>query len=302
MTTAPQPLIGPTPDLPGALGRGLNTPVPAARLYAWRVGIGFLVLLDVLFLYLADYSALYGEHGYTTSDVSDIHFQPHRAIWSLLRILPQGPVWLSVFVVWAFAALGLTAGIRPRLCAVIAWACSVSVLYANPHMHPGGDRLRCILLFLLIFSPLPNRNDVRFGRLCSGWPVKFILFQLAIMYFFAGAYKLRHPGWQDGTAMYFIMNNSTWSLAPRLFALDVPGSLMFWKLVSWGSVLWEMTFPLLILIPWTRWRLGLGIGIAFHILCAIFLQVSTFPWYSLACYLPLVPWEKCSLFRNRIEQ
>ena len=124
MSLAKESLIGPTPYLPGALGRWLNAPLPAARLYAWRVGVGVLVLFDVLFLYLADYSALYGVHGYTTPAGSDIHFQPHRVIWSLLRFLPQGPMWLALFIVWACAAVGLILGIRTRTCAVIAWACS----------------------------------------------------------------------------------------------------------------------------------------------------------------------------------
>src|SRR5438876_499784 len=156
-------ILGPTPWLPGAAGRWLAAPIPAARLYMLRVGLAAIILLDVLLLYLADYSALYGEWGYTAPEVSDVHFQPRRAIWSLLRWLPQGPAWLALFLVWAVASLGLMLGYYRRTCAIVSWACSVSVLYANPYMHSGGDRLRCILLFVLIFSPLPTWTDVRTG-------------------------------------------------------------------------------------------------------------------------------------------
>ncbi len=289
--------LGPTPWLPGSLGVWLAEPIPAARLHTLRVGFAAMMLFDVLFLYLADYSALYGINGYTNHAVSDIHFQPHRAIWSVLRVLPQGNLWLAVFIIWALSCVGLLLNIKPRLCAVVAWVCSVSVLYANPLMHSGGDRLRCILCFVLIFSPLPSRADVRINRLACGWPAKFILFQLAIMYFFAGAYKIQNSAWQDGTAMYYILNNGTWCLAPGLFNSQHEWMLTACKYLSWGSVAWEMLFPVLVMIPWTRWRLGLGIGVLFHILCAVFLQVSTFPWYSLACYLPLVPWERCRVLK-----
>lgn len=285
-------ILGPTPWLPGTLGVWLAEPVPAARLYALRVGVGILVLPDVLFLYLADYSALYGVHGYTQPEVMAPHFPPHRGTWSLLNWLPQGPAWLGLFIVWAFACVGLVLGRWPRLCACVAWACSVSVLYANPYMHSGGDRLRCILLFTLTLSPLPSWKNVRSGTLTSGWPAKMLLFQLAIMYFFAGAYKLRHPGWQDGLAMYYVLNNSTWCLAPGLFSSDHPWMFFACKLASWGTIVWEMGFPLLVLIPWTRWRIALGLGVVFHVLCLVMLQTSTFPLYSLACYLPLVPWER----------
>jgi hypothetical protein len=285
-------VLGPAPAWPGAAGRWLNAPIPAARLYAWRVGFGLFLLFDVLCLYLADYSALYGEHGYTSRAISDIHFQPHRWLWSVLRVLPQGPAWLALFMLWAVAALGLTLGIKPRLCAVIAWICSVSVLTANPNMHSGGDRLRCIQLFVMMLAPLPSRQDVRDRRLCSGWPAKFILFQLAVMYFFAGAYKLRHPSWQDGTAMYYILNNHTWCLAPHWFEAPLLWDIKFFHTLSYGSVVWEMSFPVLAFIPWTRWRLALSLGVLFHLACAVLLQVSTFPWYSLTCYLPLMAWER----------
>src|SRR5205814_125293 len=100
--------------------------------------------------------------------------------------LPQGNAWLALFIVWLFAGIGMLLGIGARTCTIIAWACSTSVLFANPYMHSGGDRLRCILLFTLIFSPLPSLADVRAGRLACGWPAKFVLFQLGVMYFFAG--------------------------------------------------------------------------------------------------------------------
>lgn len=285
-------MLGPTPWLPGVAGRWLAAPIPAARLYILRIGVGLLTLFDVLFLYLADYSALYGIYSYTQPEVMAPHFQPQRFTWSLLNLLPQGPAWLGLFFVWALASTGLILGREPRLCAVIGWICSVSVLYANPYMHTGGDRLRCILLFLLVFSPLPTRDQVRARMLVCGWPAKFLLFQLAIMYFFAGAYKLRHPGWQDGLAMFYVLNNSSWCLAPKLFAIDHPIMLLFSKLISWSTLVWEMGFAILVVIPWTRLRIALGVGVLFHLICLVMLQTSTFPLYSLACYLPLIPWER----------
>lgn len=281
--------LGPTPWLPGALGAFFAAPIPAARLYMLRVGVMALVLFDIIFLYAADFSALYGEAGYTKPAVSLPHFQPHRAIWSLVLEPDTQKRWI-ILGLWAFACIGALLNFRPRACLVVAWACSVSFLYANPDMHTGGDRLRNILLFTLIFSPLPSRQDVRAGRLACGWPAKFLLFQLAIMYFFAGAYKLRHPGWQDGLAMYFVLNNSSWCLAPGFIQGDF--GLLVSKVLSWGTIAWEMLFPILVLIPWTRRRIALGLGVVFHLLCLVGLQTSTFPLYSLACYLPLVPWER----------
>lgn len=280
-------MIGPVPWLPA----WFTAPIPAARLYALRVGVAALVLFDVVFLYLADYSALFGASGYTTPEVMAPFFAPDRAVWSLFRWLPPS-LWIGVFLIWALAAAGALVGIAPRVCIIVAWICATSALNANPDMHSGGDRLRGVLLFTLIFSPLPTRQDVRAGRLASGWPAKLLLFQLAVVYFFAGAYKLRHPAWQDGTAMYFVLNNSTWCLTPKFFSIQIPGVMIFCKALSWLTVIWEMSFMILVLIPWARWRLGLGVGIAFHILCLLLLQTSTFPLYSLACYLPLLPWER----------
>jgi hypothetical protein len=285
-------MIGPTPWLPSPMHRVFNAPMPAARLYVWRVGLGSLLFADIVLLYLADWSALFGVDGYTTPAVSDRYVQHHPGLWSLLRWLPSGPAWLAIFIVWAISAIGIMAGIRVRLCACLAWMISASVVVANPYMHCGGDRLRTIQLFLLLLSPIPSRSDARTGQSTSSWPMLFLYTQLAFMYFFAGIYKLRHPGWQDGSAMYYVLTNSAWCLAPNAFANSILWDYRFFHLASWGTIIWEMAFPLVVYIRWTRFRIGLGLGIIFHVLCAIVLQVSTFPWYSLSCYLPLLPWER----------
>jgi uncharacterized membrane protein YphA (DoxX/SURF4 family) len=292
-------VLGLEPALPRPLRdwRWLTDPVPAERAAALRIAVGVVLLFDIFVLYLPNLGALYGPGGFGDPAHFDAVFGPPWWRWSLLRVLP--PSWgpQVLLTAWAVAAFGLLVGYRPRLAALVCWAAAVSFSQANLYLHNGGDQLKLIVLLMLVFLPTDGRWAVRRHPAARGgvgpvmvrqWPIRLLVLQLAVMYFMNGYYKAMGPAWRDGSVMYYVAHSPSWAhFSPDYVPLP-DGAL---RLLAWATVLWELLFPLLVLIPLTR-AATLWIGVLFHVGTLAHLEVGLFPVYALCYYVPLVPWER----------
>jgi hypothetical protein len=296
-------VVGVRPWLPGSLGRWdwLAAPVRAERLAALRVGVGLVLLLDILATYLPFLHDYYGPGSLADPDVFASRFEWPHWHWSVLRWLPDTwgpPVALAA---WALAALALAVGWHPRAAAAVAWALSLSFFNSNYYLHNSGDRLRHTLLFILMLAPsgaVWAVSGQRSPRKASGrgetepvyvypWALRLLFVQLVLIYFMNGVYKLFGPEWRDGTVMHYVLNDVGWAR----WSLPLP--LWLTRAAGWFVLAWELSFPLMVLRPVTRW-LALGVGAAFHVFSGLNLELGLFPLYALCFYLPLLPWERLS--------
>src|SRR5207237_2516157 len=85
-----------------------------------------------------------------------------------------------------------------------------------------------------------------------------------------------------------VLCNLAWT---RFSYAQLPLPYPLIQLLSWSTLAWELSFPLLIMIPRIRTP-ALWMGIGFHLGTAVCLQLCAFPMYMICMYLPLVPWEK----------
>jgi hypothetical protein len=83
-------VMGVRPSLPGALGRWrwLNEPVPAERLAALRIGVGLVLMADILLTYLPFRHDFFGPGSLAEPDVFEGLFTGGRWGWSLIRWFP----------------------------------------------------------------------------------------------------------------------------------------------------------------------------------------------------------------------
>jgi hypothetical protein len=299
-------VVGVRPWLPGSLGKWawFNDPVPAERLAALRIGVALCLLLDILGTYIPHLSDYYGQGSLASPDVFADRFQSPHWHWSILRWLPEtwGPpvlVWI-----WVGAGVALLIGWRPQLAAAIAWALSLSFYNTNYYLHNSGDRLRHTLLFFLMISPCgaawrlrfvsPRFESARNALLEDSkrgetfiypWVLRLLFIQMTLIYFFNGVYKLIGAEWRDGTVMHYVLHDVGWS------RISLPLPLWLERGSAWIVMGWELGFPLLVLIPKLRVP-TLVLGVLFHIVSGIQLELGMFPLYALCFYLPLVPWER----------
>jgi hypothetical protein len=288
-------VVGTIPWLPAPLRRWkrLTAPIPAERLAALRIGTGLVLLLDALLFYAPLIDQLYGPRSLAEPGVFADRFALPYWNWSVLRWLPVDWGANACMGIWIGAAALLAFGWRSQLMAFLLWALSISFFNTNFYIHNSGDRIRNFLLLLLIFAPadaacaVRRRPDQTAGPVfVSGWPARLMLIQMAVMYFMNGFYKLQGKMWWDGSVMHYIAHDLAWA---RWSALPLP----YWasRCLTWGALIWEVGFPVWIMLKRTRVP-ALFIGVIFHLITFFHLDIAAFPLYALCLYLPLAPWER----------
>lgn len=220
----------------------------------------------------------------------------HRLLrsWQEDEILLQGALWT-----WVAAVALLLVGCFTRTAAVIAWVLSTSFANVNPYIDNAGDTVRGIILFYLMLCPCGAAWSLdRCWRRWRGegagpvyvwpWPLRLLFLQMVFIYFLNGLYKLTGSDWIDGNSLYYVLCDV--SLARFSFAqLQLP--YWFTQIMAWTVLVWEISFPLLVALRWTR-TLALFFGAAFHLGIWGSLELGGFGPYMLCLYLPLLPWDK----------
>jgi hypothetical protein len=289
-------LVGIQPRFPGALARWrwLTEPVAAERVAALRIAAAIALLLDIGLGLLPHFATFFTPDALGGRDQFPWRFREGHYYWSILRVLPDswGPQFLMA--VWVVAAVALLIGYRPLVAGLVCWGCAVSFWNIIPGIGNGGDQLRNTLLLVVALGRSGAVWGVQSVRqrpepvFVPGWPVKVLIVQLCCVYFFSGIHKLLSPQWRTGYVMYFVNHDLAWSLAPNVTSL-----LPVWahRCSSWVTIAWELGFPLLIGLRRTR-AVALWLGVVFHVLTLLTLEVGAFAIYSLVFYVVFVPWER----------
>ncbi len=292
-------------------------PVRAEGMAALRIGVGLVLLVDMLVTYAPHWRLFFAPGGLGTSEVFGSRFAGH-AYFSLAWLWsPETAGWWMIALT-ILAAIGLISGIAPRMSALVAWAMTLSLMNENYYLHNGGDRLRTILLFVLIFAPAdavwsqacrwwkrssekphPNPLPRGEGTYIYPWAQRLLFVQLTLLYFMNGVYKLMGAEWFAGDTLYYVSHDIWWS---RLSADWMPAHYLVLRAVTWSVLAWEITFPIAVLSK--RWRpWALAIGAAFHILSGVTLNLGIFPLYALCFYLPELPWGRWrDAVRSRLDK
>ncbi|MBA4018888.1 MAG: hypothetical protein C0483_17105 [Pirellula sp.] len=295
------PVVGTKPRLFGSLAGSAwwTKPIRAERMAAFRIGMGLALLVDIFCFYLPSVHDFFGGNSLGSPEIFAGRLADFGR-WSLLGGISDVERMRAALSVWAAAALLLTLGVYPRVCAAIAWMLAVSVQNANFYLHNSGDNVRNIGLFYLMLAPCGAawtldglRRRLRSGParpvLIYPWPVRLLTVQLATIYFMNGAYKFAGGDWRNGQVMHDVLGHIGWTRFPT-DALPIPEAAIV--AMTWTTLCWELGFPLLMLIP--RLRLPtLLIGVSFHLGTMALFQIAMFPIYMLCLYLPLAPWEAC---------
>ncbi len=317
-------LVGLTPLWPWPLSRWrwLAAPVRAERLAALRIGLALVLLIDVLTTYLPNATLFYGPDGFAANGSFDWyitkpkHWPPHnwgeakedyqdpprKWLWSVLYREGdpyEAPVIYLAMVVWIVALVGLLFGFCTRINAVIVWVLSTSFANINTYIDNGGDLVRGIALFYLIWCPsgavwsvdawLRKRKGPLF---VSPWALRLLFLQMVFIYWCNGLHKVVGEDWQKGQALYYVLGDLT--LARFSYALSpLPVEWTYWvtRLMSWFVLTWEVTLPLLLIWRPVR-RVALVFGALFHLGILASMELGFFAPYMLCLYLPLLPWEK----------
>lgn len=287
-------VVGLKPWLPRFLARwpSWTEPVRAERLALLRIGVAAVLLLDILANYLPHLGDLYGPNSLGESQVL---WQDRPAtFWSLLGWVENPSVLHTAAAVWAAAAVLLLLGLCSRVSAAVAWALSQSFLALNPYAHNAGDTVRTIVLLYLVVAPcgaawsldrwLRRRREPG-PVFVYPWPLCLLLVQMAVIYINNGVHKLIGPQWRAGSSLYYVLGDLTlarWSYG------ELPLPFAVTQLLTWGVLVWELAFPLLVFLPSTR-TVTLLLGVLLHVGIGLSMELGVFALYMLCLYLPFIP-------------
>ena len=275
----------------------------------FRIAIATVLLYDVIFQGF-DLSALYLDAGALPAETVSQYHQG-TGTWSL-HLLSTSPLWQWLLLVARLGAgVALVVGFRSQLSAAVAWLLTVSMHTRAPMLVSGGDVLLAMMLFWSILLPIGSRFSVDSRRKGGGEPGGSVLslasvgviLQVVVMYWYTFISKW-NPAWFGGDALEIILSGGMLARPMGTLLLSVP---LLLKLLTWGTLLWELVGPLLLLSPWkTRWLRPIGLAgfVLLHVGIELSINVLIFSFSSLAAlllFLPASAWSRLDEGRPDVE-
>lgn len=259
----------------------------------FRIALGTGLLLD-LAARLPDLRAFYTDDGVLPRDawleISDSWW------WSLH--LATGSLWgqALLFAVAAAAAVGLIAGIKPRLCAAVLYIHLLSLYFRNPLVADFGDWTLQAALLWAMFLPLdsprwPSQPFEGPKRIRSVATAAFLA-QLLLLYSTSAVHKVKVTGlWAYGTVLPTVLQLRATSTPAGLWLAQQPSLC---AVLSSLTLIVELLGPLLLFLPWKNGPARLvaaGAFIGLHLSFRIFLRLGLFPFMSVVPWLAVLPSE-----------
>jgi len=129
---------------------------------------------------------------------------------------------------------------------------------------------------ILAFLPVPSETRITLA-------VVFIAAQAVLSYFTAGVAKLVSPMWRSGTALPAILGTYNHGLAWVSRSMETRPSIGL--VLGWAVILFEVSFPLVLIAPQPVAIVALGVGLTFHLGCAVLMGLNSFVWPFPATYV-----------------
>jgi Vitamin K-dependent gamma-carboxylase len=234
----------------------------------------------------------------------------HSDPFSLYALSGSQAYFECVFALGFFVTLVYIVGLHTRICGVLMFICTWSLLHRNEQILNGGHSMLLLILFYLMFADvgcyfsiddkLRSTSISDDGRLqcfigdqdhSSGpmiresavidkvlgvihnYAIAACVFQIMVMYLFSTLYKLEGHKWQDGTALYYILRSEQFSL-PSISPLIYHNAALI-TIGTYATLFFQAAFPWLIFHRRLKWIMLLG-AFLFHASIAILMGLMCF--------------------------
>jgi len=249
----------------------LFRPIDSAWLVIFRIGAGWLLALEQAGSLALGYAREYTEPKF--------HFSYLFTQW-LPVPSPAGMYALHMLAI--LGGLGVAAGWRYRLSAAMLWLSYTWLFLVEQTRYINHFYLYCLIAGWLFFIPAHRAAsaDVRAGRVrysgtVATWARWVLLFQLSVVYAYAGLAKLNTDWLTDTPLVLWLQTKTTRPVVGPLLAQPWLPPLMSYA---------GLAFDLLV-VPALLWRRtrpwAFGAATFFHLTNVVIFGLGTFPWFSL---------------------
>jgi hypothetical protein len=215
---------------------------------------------------------------------------------TLLGLSPSPTLLYAVFFVTVGAAALFTLGASTRVMAAISYVGLTSFYNRNPWLMNAGDHLVVILMFLCIVAPVSVRWSVdswwrarRAARRGESSPKPTPVYGLAIIrllicfvYLSSFVHKMSNSSWRSGEAVSRILDSTRFAAFGGGFD-DFP---LLERLMTWGTLLIEGLFLLVLMKKYRPWVLAAGVGL--HVGIEVLMKIPMFTAVMLVSYVALL--------------
>lgn len=267
----------------------------------FRIGVGLTILFQYLITYY-DRRFLYGPDG-VISHAQFVQYLHETGIFSLYALDPSPLVFEALFHLGIAVTALWVLGWHTRAMTFLTWIFLWSLHQRNPALWDGGDNLVQIVLIYTLFADLgavcsadAAQADQQDSRAAALRPIRALLhnaallavaLQLCLVYSTAGLYKVQGELWQNGTALYYILRagDFAWTGFGRLICEHT----LVGALLTYSTVVFQVSFPFLFFAHRATRRLALVAGIGFHLGIGIAMGLITFSMFLISTELLFVP-------------
>jgi hypothetical protein len=252
-----------------------------APLVVFRVLFGIMMMLSTLrFISKGWVEDLYIQPAYFFTYLGFDWVKPFDAMgmYILFSVLIASCVFISL-------------GFLYRISTVVFFICFTYIELIDKTNYLNHYYFISLVGFLLIFLPANKSFSLdtyfRFTskkKYVPAWTIHIIMFQLAVVYVFAGIAKLNYHWLFEAQPLINWLKHQT----------DLPliGPLMKFEftayLFSWGGALFDLSIPFLLLNP--RFRIpGYLLVVLFHGLTAVMFPIGVFPYVMIISTLIFFP-------------
>ncbi|AFM03120.1 Vitamin K-dependent gamma-carboxylase [Bernardetia litoralis DSM 6794] len=266
----------------------LNQPIDIAPLIYARIILGILMTFELCGGALSPYGK--------TLITGDYHFSYSFA--------PFIKPWSEPFLMYAHFGINFILGLmvvfgfKYRFACIAMFFSATSIFLMEKTLYINHVYLYCILFLVFAFLPAnrafsvdAHQNPKIKSSEIPAWTVYCIVFQLSIVYFYAGIAKL-NIDWLHAQPMQMWLAGKINHPIPYLGILLAHKSHAF--LVAYGGIIFDLLVVPLMLWKKTR-KLAFILAIFFHAINALTFGIGTFPWFSIAATALFFP---PSVFRN----
>lgn len=262
----------PHAPFPRGLISRLGRPIDVASLAVFRVAAGVLIAFELVNdLAIGDF-AEYVE--------PPVHFHYPLFPW----VVPWPPLGMAIHWGGTIAlALLVAAGVATRFSAALLCVAWTTLFLMERAEYVNHTYLYAWITAWLAILPVGAALSVdawwrpeRARALVPAWTRGVLLFQMAVVYLFAGIAKL-DPDWLAGVPqrIWFPGPRSLSILHPLLAHDAAP------LVIAWGGIAFDLG-----IVPALLWRrtraVAFAVAILFHASNAALLGLASFPWFSIA--------------------
>ncbi len=205
--------------------------------------------------------------------------------FDFIQPIPGNGMYLF-FGTMALVALLVMAGFFYRVSSIVLalmWTCIYLMQKSNYNNHHYLMVLLCWIMALLpaerALSIDSWRNSTIRSAFCTKWVYWLMMFQVAVVYFFAASSKLTEA-WLSGK--FIAIRFSRLAMHPSLGS--VYGNHYFQMFISYAGIVFD--FLIIPLLMWKKTRkFAILAAIVFHLFNSYTFRIGIFPYLSLALFL-----------------